>query len=248
MLYTSTVRLSAILTYHSLDPSGSVISVAPELFRRQMEWLASSAIPVVSLSRIRESPGAVALTFDDGFRSFVTAALPVLLEYRLPATVFIVSGCCGRFNEWGARGRSVPRLELMDWSEIRQAASANVEIGAHGASHRNLARLDPEEVLAELRTCREVLEDKVGVSVRALAYPYGASTPAVRELAAREFPICCGTRLDFVTAQSDRADLPRLDAYYLRNWFWYRRLMRPTGKAYLAARRWLRSLNREGWY
>ncbi len=37
----------AVLTYHSLDHSGSVISIKPETFREQIRWLLESGIAVV---------------------------------------------------------------------------------------------------------------------------------------------------------------------------------------------------------
>ena len=86
---------SAILTYHSLDESGSVISMPPALFRAQMECLAESPSKVVPLAEICDRPGAVAITFDDGFANFAEYAAPVLERLSLPATVFVVSGFCG---------------------------------------------------------------------------------------------------------------------------------------------------------
>src|SRR5215813_12064633 len=91
---------SAIFTYHSLDHTGSVISVRPDDFRRQMEALAASSVKVVALPQIRKHPDAVAITFDDGFGNFTEHALPVLERLRLPATVFVISGYCGGRNNW----------------------------------------------------------------------------------------------------------------------------------------------------
>ena len=42
---------SCILTYHSLDSSGSVISIRPEIFREQMESLAETGARVAPLKR-----------------------------------------------------------------------------------------------------------------------------------------------------------------------------------------------------
>ncbi len=61
-----------ILTYHSIDTSGSVVSTAPEVFRRQMKSLSESGYNVVALNNLVEvlankqtySPKTVALTFD----------------------------------------------------------------------------------------------------------------------------------------------------------------------------------------
>src|SRR5215472_13250041 len=114
-----TLPCSWILTYHSLDTSGSVISLDPKLFRDQMEWLRGTGIEVVPLERVKERPGAVAITFDDGFRNFYEDAFPVLQDHRFPATVFIVTDFCGRQNNWPSQPASppVPRLPLMNWSE-----------------------------------------------------------------------------------------------------------------------------------
>lgn len=221
---------SAILTYHSLDSSGGVTSLAPDLFQLQMEWLAASGIPVVPLPSIRQNPGAVAITFDDGFRTFLTSALPVLRQYEMPATVFAVSGYCGRSGPW------------MSWEELAEAASQGVAIGAHGVNHVNLSKVPPARAVEELRESRQDLEDRLGVSVRVAAYPYGVSTPAVREWARHEFDLCCGTQLEFVTAASDAADLPRLDVYYLQRMWWFRRVTRPAGRGYLAVRAALRQV------
>ena len=42
----------------------------------------------------------LALTFDDGFANFAEHAVPVLQRLSFPATVFVVSGHCGRLNDW----------------------------------------------------------------------------------------------------------------------------------------------------
>src|SRR5262245_53682892 len=83
-------RMKAILTYHSIDDSGSVISVDAATFRAHIEWLVKQKIAVVPLDRLREMSDdthAVALTFDDGFENFATGAWPVLRDYALPVTV-----------------------------------------------------------------------------------------------------------------------------------------------------------------
>ena len=39
--------MKAILTYHSIAPSDSVVSVSPDDFRRHVRWLAESGVPCV---------------------------------------------------------------------------------------------------------------------------------------------------------------------------------------------------------
>jgi len=231
---------SAILTYHSLDKSGSVISVAPEVFRRQMESLARSGTPVVPLALIRETPGAVALTFDDGFRNFFENALPVLAGHRFPATVFVVSGHCGGRNNWPGQSNGIPILELMGWSQLAEAARHSVELGGHTASHPRLTELSDARVREELRVCRSEIEQHAGCAVRHFAYPYGSCDGRVRELVAEQYQLACGTALDYAGGRSDIFELPRLDTYYLRAQRWFGAIHSAEGRLYLTGRRWLR--------
>ena len=93
--------MRAIITWHSVDPSGSPISVPQEVFRRQLAWLASGHVRVVSVPELRalsDTTNAAALTFDDGFANFATEAMPLLHERGLPATLFIVTDHVGSDN------------------------------------------------------------------------------------------------------------------------------------------------------
>jgi peptidoglycan/xylan/chitin deacetylase (PgdA/CDA1 family) len=237
-------RKSAILTYHSLDTSGSVISVAPDLFRRQIECLVERKTLIVPLQQVFETPGCVALTFDDGFENFFRHAASVLEEYSLPATVFVVSGYCGRLNNWPGQPTSgIPVLPLMTWDHLRQLPK-NIEVGGHSINHPNLRKLAPADVASELRGCRAAIEDSVGRPVWSFSYPYGASSPAVRDIVRNEFTVACGTTLKFVGPKSDPMRLPRIDMHYLPSPFALGQLMAFTGSAYVALRNTLRVLRR----
>ena len=103
-----------ILTYHSIDQTGSVISVGSDQFQHHMRWLASAGYSVVSLRDVmvlmRQGspipPNTIALSFDDGFKNFSSSALPVLQELGFRATVFLVVGQCG-FDKRGTPHSSV---------------------------------------------------------------------------------------------------------------------------------------------
>lgn len=73
--------------------------VSVEEFDRQLDFLSRNyrAMPlsevVLRLRNGLQIPSrALCLTFDDGFRSVLTTALPILEKYDLPATVFVVTG------------------------------------------------------------------------------------------------------------------------------------------------------------
>jgi peptidoglycan/xylan/chitin deacetylase (PgdA/CDA1 family) len=230
---------SAILTYHSLDDSGSVISTPPSQFQRQMEFLASSGIPVLPLDQALDCPGSVAITFDDGFRNILDEALPALERHRFPATIFVVSGYCGRRNNWPGQGAGTPSLPLMSWPELA-GLPALISVGAHTATHPNLMLLPASECEREMSECQTRIEQSLGRPVRWLAYPYGASSPEVRSLAGQHFDLAVGTVLRFLPAQWNPLDLPRIDTYYFRGWLSLERLFTRPGGLYLGARRLLR--------
>jgi peptidoglycan/xylan/chitin deacetylase (PgdA/CDA1 family) len=228
----------AILTYHSLDTSGSVISVAPAQFRVQMECLASRRVPVVPLGEIRTTPGGIALTFDDGFENFYTDAFPVLREFGFPATVFVVSGHCGGTNNWPAGGhQGIPSLPLMSWGRLAEMVRHGISLGVHTATHPSLPGIAEVRAREEMRRCQAMIQERIGAAADTLAYPYGDSNPRVRAIAAEYFGSAYGTRLAFVGGRLDSMDIPRIDAYYLRNRQWFEKLHDARGRIYIAARR-----------
>jgi peptidoglycan/xylan/chitin deacetylase (PgdA/CDA1 family) len=234
---------SVILTYHSLDDSESVISIPPALFRRQMEFLAASGIPVVPLDQALHRPGSIAITFDDGFCNLLDHAVPVLERLRLPATIFVVSEYCGRNNNWPSQLHGVPDLPLLSWDNL-SALPPLISLGAHTMTHPDLRRLSAEECERELCECQGQIEQHLGRPVRCLAYPYGASSPQVRSLADRHFELAVGTSLRFLSTRSSRLDLPRIDTYYLRGWFSLERLFTESGSLYIGFRSLLRNVRR----
>lgn len=233
---------SAILTWHSLDDSGSVVSTPPSVFRRQIESLCEASIPVVPLEEIRGSSGSVALTFDDGYANLADHAFPLLERLGLPATVFAVSRYCGLSNQWpGQPAGSIPDLPLLSWEQLR-ALPPEITIGAHTASHPHLTELPTEECDRELRECRDEIEQRLSRRVGSLAYPYGDCSDPVRRLAGRYFSIAAGTSFNFLSQDSNLLDLPRLDMYYFRDRSSLGSLFGPAAGMYIGLRGILRDV------
>ena len=238
---TAAVCDSAILTYHSIDDSGSVISIGRNVFAEQMRLLAESPYKVAGLAEAARAPGTVALTFDDGYRNFLTEALPILSQFGFTATVFVVTGCCGSGNDW-ERGKRLPALPLMEWRELRAVASSGITLGAHTVTHPDLSRLAASELEHELSASRRMIEDACHVEVEQLAYPYVKAGPDVRAAAAKHFRWAVGTDLGCLRGGMDPLQLPRVDAYYLRSPHLFASFARGKARRYLAARHRIRQL------
>lgn len=94
-----------ILMYHRVitdpaaDPFSLGMCVQQKHFAQQMAWLASHA-HVLSLRDAVERmldnaplpSRSVAITFDDGYADNLTVAAPILRQYGLPATFYVVTG------------------------------------------------------------------------------------------------------------------------------------------------------------
>ena len=212
--------MRAILTYHSIDGSGSAISVAPEAFRRHVAWLASGAVRVVPLERIpdvADGEDAVAITFDDGFRNFGELAAPLLADHGLPATVFVVADAVGGDNRWGGRSApNIPDLPLLDWDGLARLAEQGITLGAHTCSHPRLTTVDDARLVGEIDGSRATIAARTSTVPTTFAYPYGACDRRVADAVRRSFTLACTTELRALAATEDPMFMPRLDAYYFR--------------------------------
>jgi peptidoglycan/xylan/chitin deacetylase (PgdA/CDA1 family) len=237
-------RILPVLTYHSIDPSGSVISIAPDEFRRHMQRLSQAGWRTLRLREAMDglSRGAwpsrsLVLTFDDGYTSVIEFAMGELAVHGFTAIVFAVSGSVGRTNRWPGQPSWVPDLPLLDWPALRSLVESGWELGAHSRTHARLPSLAADEVAREMRESKQELQDRCGAEVNAFAYPYGVTSPTVVQTAASHFTAAFGTRLAYVSPHSHPFELERLDAYYLRSGRLLEDLDSIRARSYFAIRR-----------
>jgi peptidoglycan/xylan/chitin deacetylase (PgdA/CDA1 family) len=213
--------MRAILTYHSIDQTRSVISIAPEVFREHVQWIADRGIRVLPLDDLlgadaSDGRDAIAITFDDGFAN-VEGAARLLSQHGFPSTVFVVSAHVGGTNEWGGRpDAGIPTLPLLGWQDLERLATHGVTIGAHTRSHARLTVLDAAAAEDEMDACAAELRTRLGNAVRHYAYPSGDVNGAIAALAAKRFATSVTTRFSVLTGEDQPMWLPRLDMYYFR--------------------------------
>lgn len=215
----------SILTYHSIDDSGSVISTSPAIFRQQMRSLRETDHNVISFRELtvalRENAPlpvrTVCLTFDDGFQNFYTTAFPALQEHGFKATVFLVTDFCGQNNDWAGNPKDFPKSRVLSWGEVKELANHGVDFGNHTRTHPDLTRTSAEHALREVEESKRKIEDSLGCEAAGFAYPFGRSNPRLREMVGRFHESACSTDLGKVGPQSERLALERIDAFYLSN-------------------------------
>jgi len=170
-----------ILGYHRVcDPNGdplngdpNVISATPSGFADQIRVLARHYAPVgwpeleASLEHGRPLPRkAVLVTFDDGYRDFLTHAAPVLKAHRVPAVLFVPTAFPGT-------GRRFWWDEV--WQQVSQAAAITVDIAGIGAVDLRLAGARWQLVRQIVRQLRPLRPEAIQARINELRVALGAT-------------------------------------------------------------------------
>jgi len=211
-----------ILMYHSISGRASSafadFAVPPARFAEQVRAIREAgfrAVTMSELARLRRggtwpAEPLVAVTFDDGYRDFVSEALPVLRDAGLSATLYVTTGYVGGTSSWLASEDEGDR-PMLGWSELAEVASEGVEIGAHSATHPQMDLLAPSALRRETTTPRTELEDRLSVAVQSFAYPYGYARRQTRTaVQSLGYDNACGVADLVNTATDDLFALPRL--------------------------------------
>lgn len=166
--------MTKILAYHSIGESvaevgANLYCVPVAEFRKQMEYVArvtkrqrykETKIQETSHKSTRAQDTGIEVTFDDGDITNYTKAYPILKEFGMKASFFIIV-------EWvGAKG-------YMNWDQIKELEQAGMTIGSHGMTHRILLELKDDEIEHELKASKKLLEDNLGCYIDCLSVPRG---------------------------------------------------------------------------
>jgi peptidoglycan/xylan/chitin deacetylase (PgdA/CDA1 family) len=160
------------LMYHELELPGRPLCqsepgyvryiLSETSFRSQMEWLRQNGWQGLNVSEALSFPAgkSVAITFDDGCETDLTAAAPIVQESGCHATFYVTAGF---MNKPG----------YMSAAQLRQLSSYGFEIGCHSMTHAYLSDLGPAELRHELLDARSKLEDAIGKKVEHFSCPGG---------------------------------------------------------------------------
>lgn len=192
-------RGALILGYHRIadtayDPYR--ICVSPENFAQQLAVIRETAAPLPmvdllqGLARDQLPPGALALTFDDGYRDNLTHAAPLLQQYRVPATVFLVTGHPGGEFWWDELARMIDspagaqfhrELTGKDFPECPSARNA-ARSYLRRSLYEHLLPMSRRKREAALNPFREGMDKTAGTVVE---IPRALTSAEIRELARR---------------------------------------------------------------
>lgn len=207
-----TKRTLAVLSFHKIGkpsvPEWDTWFYIPEdIFAAQLDWLRTNGWHVL---RAREflrgllDPSALPersalLTFDDGYQSIATVALPCLERFGFPAVVFVPTAYIGGTNVFDLDNE--PAERMCTWEELRWLGARGVAVESHGVTHRAFSELSPAERREELEGSKAALEVGLEKPVELFAFPFGdGCSPDVLG------PALCraGYRAAFLYAEKER--------------------------------------------
>lgn len=167
-----------ILLYHHIGKDGENNNryfVAPDVFEKQMQVLRDKGYTAITIRTLvntliyggdmPERP--VVITFDDGNEDIYTTAFPIMQRYGFVGTFYIVA------NRVGAS-------TFVNADQLKEMVAAGWEIGSHSYSHIDLT-INHDTIWHEMANSRIQLEQKLGVTIKSFAYPFGKTDPTVTQ-------------------------------------------------------------------
>jgi len=185
------VRNPLILAYHRVLPASlararGVLAVTVEQFERQIAFFAGRGWRCTTLRQLHEeylvrgtsTRKVFVVTFDDGYRDNYDYAFPILQKFRIPATIFVVTGRLNSsqdlyFTDVQRPYSVIDADRALTKEQIMEMKAAGVEFGSHTVTHPRLTRLDLSNLEDEVSASRRHLENIVGENVASFCYPYG---------------------------------------------------------------------------
>lgn len=169
-----------ILCYHGIGESDNYFNVSQDQFDKQMAYLNEHAT-FVSLDQIQNflitgaklpSP-AVAVTFDDGYKSILKIRATIK-KYDIRPTVFVLS------NPENAHRVELDNKEtFLSVADLRDLQKNGWTVGSHTATHTHLKKLTPVQLKQEILGSKHALEKVFDTPVTAIAYPKGVYTDTI---------------------------------------------------------------------
>ncbi|HEX4044299.1 MAG TPA: polysaccharide deacetylase family protein [Gammaproteobacteria bacterium] len=188
---TNTISVP-ILVYHVLNPTiPSSMTITPERFESQIKWLKDNGYTVIPLKQLVSylqgknvtlPAKPIVITADDGWKSDYTYMYPITRKYNIPITLFIYPGTI-------SQGKNA-----LTWDQLKELMKTGLfDIQAHTFTHPNFKQakkhMSPDAyekfVHRELFDSKKVLEDKLGIKIDYLAWPFGIYDSYLEQQAAK---------------------------------------------------------------
>lgn len=197
-----------ILMYHSINyEKGNILRVSKENFRNQMKYLKNNNYTTLTLDELysymktgKNLPiKPIVITFDDGYKDNYTNAYPILKEFKLKATIFVITNTIDHEKNY------------LTSSEIKSMDLNNIRIESHTASHEHLDKISYLDNVKTMKTSKAKLEKILSRKIDYISYPYGGYTYNTIKAAKQSgYKLAFSTQLGWIDKNDDIYSLGRI--------------------------------------
>ena len=180
-----------VLMYHKIldveysSPHKTYLSV--QSFGRHLRTLKFFGYSTVGFQDIQQSVfmnrplprRPIILTFDDGYRSTLKNAIPVLKRYDFKGVFYLLGNSKISLNTWDPVDEE---SGLANSEEILELVREGMEIGAHTATHPHLNLLNDDDIYREVNEGKVFLEELCGMPLISFAYPFGSISASAKKV------------------------------------------------------------------
>ena len=165
-----------VLMYHSIikeDSLDDIWSISSSAFTDHLAYFCGNKN--INLYRctdlILENPkDGIMITFDDGYRNNFEIAAPLLLKFKIPFSIFVITDFIKQAKK-----------NYMDECMLKELAEHPlVSIGSHSKSHARLTKCSPKKLTNEVSGSKLYLEDLLGQPIDLFSYPHGDFNSVVK--------------------------------------------------------------------
>jgi len=167
------------------------------LFLTAVTKLLAAENDVLHIAKFKDDrQAAVSLTLDDGLRNQDEFAVPLLNQYGIKATFYVIPGLTPETNEEAAKKKPGDHGG-MSWVRLKELASQGHEIANHTWTHIPLTKikdgqridLEPAKLDAEIGKACAAIKERIGIAPFTFATPGNAISDGVRAVAHQYHPV-----------------------------------------------------------
>jgi peptidoglycan/xylan/chitin deacetylase (PgdA/CDA1 family) len=170
--------------FHSVGSPEDRLTIEPTRLADDLRAISEAGYALVGLTealeRGRLGERVVGLTFDDAYRDFIDACLPILAAVGARATLYAPAAHLGRPASWDAGSKT--GADVLDAGGLREVIDAGHELGSHGNRHVPMDVLPDDVVRVEVSTAKQILEGLAQREVPSFCYPHGYASSRTSEL------------------------------------------------------------------
>ncbi len=200
---------AVILTYHRVgEEAWPDTNLRTDQFAEHIREITNGDYTLLPLDVIIEAvknhrelpPRALAITFEGGYKSALRNAMPLLIEKKMPFTIFYSSGQLDAKNE-----------QFMSWEELKSVARGpGVEVGVLPASYARLSEQSESEIRRQVNKAVMRHREVFGNPPDWFSYPFGDYSLAYKSIIQNTgFRAAFGLQSGTVFGSSDFYALPR---------------------------------------